>query len=71
MSCTTHGGLVVEPQNRPVLRTTGFSIEFVLKTQRWQFQRESKATHGVITEGPSRPSNSVWRVWLLDQNPRS
>jgi len=42
-----------------------------LKTRRWRFRREPVAARGVIAEGASRRSNSVWRTWPSDQKPRS
>jgi hypothetical protein len=61
---------MVEPQNHPALQIMGL-LSLGLKTRWWWFQRESKASHGIITEGASRRSNFVWSTWLSDKYPRS
>jgi hypothetical protein len=69
--CGVHdrfGGLGLKTTQRYkclVLLTLG------LKTRRWRFRRELVAARGVIAEGASRRSNSVWRTWPSDRKPRS
>jgi hypothetical protein len=46
-------------------------LSLELKTRRWRFWMEPVATRGVIAEGASRWSNSVWTTWPSDQKPRS
>jgi hypothetical protein len=49
----------------------GISTGFGLKTWRWQFRQELDVARGVIIEGASTRSNSVWRAWPSDENSRS
>jgi hypothetical protein len=53
------GGWASKPPN------TGFSTRFDLKTWWWLFWRELEAARGVIMEGASRRSNSVWKLHKL------
>jgi hypothetical protein len=50
---------------------SGFSTEFGLKTQWWQFLRESEAARSIIAKGALRGSNFMWSAWPSDQNLRS
>jgi hypothetical protein len=70
MHYATHGCLVVEPQNHPVLLMVGF-IKFGPQNLAVQFLRESEAGHDVIGKGASRRSNFVWSMCPLDAYPRS
>jgi hypothetical protein len=70
MEYTTHGGLVVEPQNHPALRSAGFT-ELKPQYSAVLFRQESEVTRGVIAKDPSSRSNFVKRVWPSDEKPRS
>jgi hypothetical protein len=48
-----------------------FSLSLGLKTRWWRLWREPVAVRGMIAEGASRQSNSVWRMWPSDRKPKS
>jgi hypothetical protein len=65
MQYSSHGSLVVEPQNHLVLGTAGFT-EFGPQNSVVRFRRESGVARGIIAKDASRRNNFVWSMWSSD-----